>query len=99
MCISHDQASTAPAADVPALSRRGVLRAATAATVGAAGVLAAAGPAEASSGRHGGSRRVPLDHISVQLYTLRDQLAIDLDGTLAALRPIGYTPVEHAGFV
>jgi sugar phosphate isomerase/epimerase len=42
---------------------------------------------------------VPLDQISIQLYTLRDQLAIDLDGTLAALREIGYRRVEHAGFV
>lgn len=102
MCTSHDQPAAAPAPDVPALSRRGVLRAATAATaatVGAAGVLAAAAPAEASGGRHGGGRRVPLDRISVQLYTLRDQLAADLDGTLAALRAIGYTRVEHAGFV
>ncbi|MDQ7904920.1 sugar phosphate isomerase/epimerase [Phytohabitans sp. ZYX-F-186] len=106
MCITHEQfgadpakSGAGPAPDVPALSRRGVLKAATAATVGAAGVLAAAAPAEASGGSHGGYRRVPLDRISVQLYTLRDQLALDLDGTLAALRRIGYTRVEHAGFV
>ncbi|BCJ56267.1 sugar phosphate isomerase [Actinoplanes sp. NBRC 14428] len=35
----------------------------------------------------------------MQLYTLRDQLAIDLDGSLAELAEIGYTRVEHAGFV
>lgn len=103
MCDTHDLSSSAPAPDVPALSRRGVLKAATAATaatVGAAGVLAAATPAQAAGGHHGGgSGRVPRDRISVQLYTLRDQLAIDLDGTLAALREIGYTRVEHAGFV
>jgi sugar phosphate isomerase/epimerase len=101
MCDTHDLPgnASAPAPDVPALSRRGVLKAATAVTAGAAGVLAAAAPAQASGGQHGGSRRVPLDRISVQLYTLRDQLAIDLDGTLAALRRIGYTRVEHAGFV
>lgn len=100
MCDTHDLSSTAPAPDVPALSRRGLLKAATAATVGAAGVLAAATPAQATGGHHGGSGgRVPRDRISVQLYTLRDQLAIDLDGTLAALREIGYTRVEHAGFV
>jgi sugar phosphate isomerase/epimerase len=99
MCNTHDQSSGTPAPDVPALSRRGVLKAATAATVGAAAVLAAPTPALASGGHHGGSRRVPLDRISVQLYTLRDQLAIDLDGTLAALREIGYQRVEHAGFV
>jgi sugar phosphate isomerase/epimerase len=30
---------------------------------------------------------------------LRDQLVIDLEGTLQALHQIGYTRVEHAGFV
>ena len=30
---------------------------------------------------------------------MRDQLAIDLEGTLQALGEIGYTRVEHAGFV
>ncbi|MBM0203038.1 sugar phosphate isomerase/epimerase [Micromonospora sp. STR1s_5] len=35
----------------------------------------------------------------MQLYTLRDQLAADLPGTLDALRRIGYRRVEHAGFV
>jgi sugar phosphate isomerase/epimerase len=39
------------------------------------------------------------DQRSIQLFTLRYQLAIDLEGTLAALAEIGYTRVEHAGFV
>ncbi|KAB1917683.1 sugar phosphate isomerase/epimerase [Micromonospora noduli] len=85
------------------VSRRGVLRAATvsAAAVGAAGLLggtAVAAPA-ASTGQAQGRRRVPVDRISIQLYTLRDQLAADLPGTLDALRRIGYRRVEHAGFV
>jgi sugar phosphate isomerase/epimerase len=46
-------------------------------------------------GRHG---KISREHISIQLYTLRDQLADDLDGTLAALAQIGYRKVEHAGF-
>ncbi|WP_328416414.1 sugar phosphate isomerase/epimerase [Micromonospora sp. NBC_00389] len=82
------------------VSRRGVLRAATvsAAALGTAGLLA--GPATASSAGHShGRRRVPVDRISIQLYTVRDQLAADLPGTLAALRRIGYRRVEHAGFV
>ena len=55
---------------------------------------------EGSAGSQGHSRhRVPRDQISIQLYTLRDQLAIDLEGTLQALADIGYTRVEHAGFV
>ncbi|PZF84782.1 sugar phosphate isomerase [Micromonospora deserti] len=77
-----------------------MLRAATvsAAAVGAAGLLT--GPAQASGPAAAGARRrVPADRISIQLYTLRDQLAADLPGTLAALRHIGYRRVEHAGFV
>ena len=59
---------------------------------------AAAAP-DPDSARGGSPNRVPLDRISIQLYTLRDQSQIDLAGTLAALRRIGYTRVEHAGFV
>jgi sugar phosphate isomerase/epimerase len=74
------------------------------AAVGLAGAAVAAtgavtGAPAAAAGHAGGNRRVPRDRISIQLYTLRDQLAIDLEGTLAALAEIGYTRVEHAGFV
>jgi sugar phosphate isomerase/epimerase len=64
-----------------------------ASTVGAA-------PALAGGGGHGrgGHGRIPRDRISIQLYTLRDLLAADLEGTLAALAEIGYRRVEHAGF-
>jgi sugar phosphate isomerase/epimerase len=88
---------------VPELSRRGFLRAAavSSAAVGAAGALATPALADDRRGRSHEQRRdrVPPDRISIQLYTLRDQLNVDLDGTLAALRDIGYTRVEHAGFV
>src|SRR5215207_5195111 len=103
MCSEHD--ATASHDEIARLlSRRGFLRTAA---VGAAGVAVAgasgalAPPAAASEGTaHGrGHRRVPRDRISIQLYTLRDQLAIDLEGTLAALAAIGYRRVEHAGFV
>src|SRR3954469_6089548 len=77
-------------------SRRKLLGAAAAA--GAASVAAPLTvPAAASA--HGSLHRVPRDQISVQLYTLRDQLAIDLEASLAELAEIGYTRVEHAGFV
>jgi sugar phosphate isomerase/epimerase len=83
-------------------SRRGFLRtaAATAAVVGTSSALAAPALAQQTSGSQSrGRHRVPRDQISIQLFTLRDQLAIDLAGTLAALAAIGYARVEHAGFV
>ena len=99
MCTSHD--ATASHEEVARLlSRRGFLRTAAvgAAVVGASGALAT--PAAATGASSGGTPlRVPLDKISIQLYTLRDQLAIDLEGTMAALAAIGYQKVEHAGFV
>jgi sugar phosphate isomerase/epimerase len=79
----------------PNISRRGILGAA-AAGAAAATVLPAAAMA---GGGKGHLTRVPRDQISVQLYTLRNQLAIDLDASLAELAAIGYRRVEHAGFV
>jgi sugar phosphate isomerase/epimerase len=76
------------------LNRRQLLGAAAAA--GAASTLAVPAAALAKPGR---GSRIPRDQISVQLYTLRDQLRIDLESSLAELAEIGYTRVEHAGFV
>jgi len=38
------------------------------------------------------------DQIGVQMYTLREQAAKDLDATLGAVAKMGYTGVEFAGF-
>jgi sugar phosphate isomerase/epimerase len=38
------------------------------------------------------------DQISLQLYTVREQTARDMPGTLRRLAEIGYTAVEFAGF-
>jgi len=74
-------------------SRRTFLNVATAAlTVGAA-AIALPGTADASPAR----RRVPLDKISIQLYSLRSLLQNDPEGTLSALADIGYRKVELAG--
>lgn len=80
------------------VSRRRFLTAAgaTAAVVGAPSALGSV--AAAHGGGHHGAR-IPRERISIQLFTLRDQLAIDLEGTLQALRAIGYRRVEHAGFL
>jgi hypothetical protein len=81
------------------VSRRNLLGAAavSAAAIGTTAMIAS--PAGATAGHGSRPSRVPRDRISVQLYTLRNQLAIDLDSTLAELAEIGYTRVEHAGFV
>jgi sugar phosphate isomerase/epimerase len=50
----------------------------------------AGGPGRAASGSPA---------VGIQLYTLREPLARDFDGTLAALRKIGYRQVETAGML
>ena len=99
MSTGHDD--SAGREELGRISRRGFLRTAvtTAAVVGASSALAAPALAQDTSSRGGGRHRVPRDQISIQLFTLRDQLAIDFEGTLATLAEIGYTRVEHAGFV
>ena len=81
------------------VSRRNLLGAAAAgaAAIGTSTLLGS--PAQAAAGQGGSPSRVPRDKISVQLYTLRDQLQIELEDSLAELAELGYTRVEHAGFV
>lgn len=43
-------------------------------------------------------RAVKLDRIGIQLYTVRRELARDVEGTLARLAEIGYREVEFAGY-
>jgi hypothetical protein len=94
MCIGHDARDTAAgsAEEVTAFNRRGFLRAAAvgAAVVGASGALATPAVATGSRGGGGGLHRIPQNRISIQLYTVRNQLAIDFAGTLATLAAIGY---------
>ena len=39
-----------------------------------------------------------IDNVGIQLYTLRDQMAVDFEGTLAAIAKMGYSEVEFAGY-
>lgn len=106
MCIGDEQAQhldlppTEPEDHRHDVSRRGVLRAAAvgAAALGLSGGTAVAAnaqqPAAAAKPHH-----LPASKISIQLYTLRDQLQEDLEGTVESLADIGYRRVEHAGFV
>jgi len=100
MCIDVDD-TIGPEDKIPLVVRHGFLRgvAATAAVAPVGGPAALATPALAAEGRKKAKDSVPLDQISIQLFMLRDQLAIDFEGTIAALHAIGYTRVEHAGFV
>ena len=81
------------------LDRRDFLRGAAAGAAMTAVPLGAA-PALAHGGGHGHGHggSIPRENISIQLYTVRDQMAADVEGTLNALARIGYKTVEHAGF-
>ena len=86
---------TAAGCDRPAdldhlVGRRGFLKASAAVALGAG--VALAGPAAAAPAR------VPTSSICIQLYTCRDQLTADPEGTLRALAKLGYRKVEHAGY-
>ena len=61
--------------------------------LGAAGLTLGAGCAHTGSAGHHG--KIP---VGVQLYSVREQCAKDLPGTLAAVAKIGYKGVEFAGY-
>lgn len=62
-----------------------------------AAALAAASPAAAATPRGGtGGHRVPPDQISIQLWTVRDDLSQNYDTTLTYLAETGYPKVELA---
>ncbi|OLF11797.1 sugar phosphate isomerase/epimerase family protein [Actinophytocola xanthii] len=80
-----------------AVSRRTMLRGAAAGALAAGAVAAVPGTASATGAGRLWHHRVPKDKISIQLYTLRSILEVDLEGTLSALADIGYRKVELAG--
>jgi sugar phosphate isomerase/epimerase len=71
-----------------AMNRRTFLEAAT--TVTAATLLAS------RLGWAAGEHKI--EHLGVQLYTVRDKMKADFDGTLAKVASIGYKEVEFAGY-
>jgi sugar phosphate isomerase/epimerase len=88
------------------MDRRRFLAALAANVAGARSALAVAGlggaggcssPRESSatSGEVGGER---LERVGLQLYTVRDALSRDFDGTLARIAAVGYRDVEFAGY-
>jgi sugar phosphate isomerase/epimerase len=52
----------------------------------------------ASAMARGGAATPGANNIGLQLYTVRDLLAKDFDGTLAKVAQIGYTNMEFAGY-
>jgi len=74
----------------PEVSRREFL---LSSAVGAAGLTLGATAAQPSRTAPGG--KIP---VGVQLYSVREQCAKDLPGTLAAVAKIGYKGVEFAGY-
>ncbi|HKA58292.1 MAG TPA: sugar phosphate isomerase/epimerase [Gemmatimonadales bacterium] len=44
------------------------------------------------------ARGAKIDKVGIQLYTVRDQMKADVEGTLARIAQIGYKEVEFAGY-
>ncbi len=80
-----------------AVDRRTMLRGAAGAALAVGAASALPGVAAAEGAGHGRRLRVPKDKISIQLYTLRSILEVELESNLEALADIGYRKVELAG--
>jgi len=95
MCYGYD----GKAALKESLARRGVDRRKflRGSLVGLAGAgLAAAGVAGSPASAAAGMRRVPRGQISIQLWTVRNDLFVDYDATLRYIAGFGYLKVEQA---
>src|SRR6266436_876625 len=74
------------------ISRREFLQ--TSATAAAA-ALAATSPINLFAAGEYGGNKIPF---ALQLYSVRNECAKDLDGTVAAVAKMGYKAVEFAGY-
>jgi sugar phosphate isomerase/epimerase len=61
-------------------------------------IMAGVGVGVACSGARRTAHGARLDKIGIQLYTVRDQMKADFEGTLARVAEIGYKEVEFAGY-
>jgi sugar phosphate isomerase/epimerase len=77
---------------MPRMNRRTFLSSSVAAT------LLASRPSLVTGGIGAAEASHKLDRIGVQLYTVRDMMKTDLEGTLAKVAAIGYQEVEFAGY-
>ena len=78
--------------------RKGVTRRTFLYEMAAIGVGTGVMSACASAMARGGAATPGANNIGLQLYTVRDLLAKDFDGTLAKVAQIGYTNMEFAGY-
>lgn len=60
--------------------------------------MAGAGLALACSGMGRTARAARLEKVGLQLYTVRDKMKLDVEGTIARVAEIGYKEVEFAGY-
>ncbi|HZE94928.1 MAG TPA: sugar phosphate isomerase/epimerase [Gemmatimonadales bacterium] len=60
--------------------------------------VAGAGVAIACSGMRRTTHATRLEKVGIQLYSVRDQMKADFEGTLARVAEIGYKEVEFAGY-
>lgn len=93
MCTEHGAAVPHDISHL--VGRRSFLKASAALAMGVAGVAAVP---SAAVGATRAVRRVPVGNICIQLYTCREQLSADPQGTLRKLAALGYRKVEHAGY-
>ena len=61
-------------------------------------IMAGVGVSIACSGAPRPAHGARLDRVGLQLYTVRDQMKADFEGTLARVAQIGYKEVEFAGY-
>jgi len=101
MCYGFDgERALRASLDARGVGRRSFLRGAVgaaAAGVGAAGLGTLPAQAAPAAAR-GHGKPVPPGKISIQLYTMRSDLATKFDETLTELAKIGYRKVEQAGY-
>lgn len=102
MTRPHTDSGPAPTkADRSGPTRREVLRAMGLALIGAPLAVAGCGVSPGNGAEaEGAASGAPagLDRLGVQLYTLRDAMAEDVEATLARVAGIGYREVEFAGY-
>ena len=77
------------------VSRRTFLFELAAMGVGAASVMSVV---RAPARTTGGARAASIDMVGLQMYTVRDQLQADFEGTVEKIARIGYRNLEFAGY-